>query len=266
MRTVFRPMTRYGILAAVLAATPAFAQEQPGAQPRSTWDFTVGAGAMARPTYEGSDHYTVSPIPLIDIKWNDMVEMGQQGIAAYWHQGALKVGVALAFDPGRDDSKNFFNQGDDRLKGLGNIDLSTGVKVFGSYQLGRLSFNASATKFNGSQNDGVVANVGVGLPLRLADGIILTPHVGATWANDNYMETFFGVTPTQAARSIFTSYTADAGFKDVTVGANLRYRITEHWFAMTDVSVKKLLGSAADSPLTYSATNAVFMAGVGYHF
>jgi len=41
-----------------------------GGQPRSIWDVTIGAGAAVRPTYEGSDRYKVTPIPLVNVTWS----------------------------------------------------------------------------------------------------------------------------------------------------------------------------------------------------
>ncbi|MEC4591124.1 MULTISPECIES: MipA/OmpV family protein [Nitrospirillum] len=255
---------------ATLSAVPALADDPAASQTRQppVWDITVGGGVAVRPNYEGSDHYRVAPLPLVTIRYDDMLALGPEGLSAYWHQGNVRVGAALTFDPGRNDSNTngLFSNGDDRLKGLGDIDTSLGVKLFGAYQLGRISLDASVTKYTGDQNDGVVLTAGAGLPFKLADHLILTPHVGTTWANDNYMQTYFGVTPVQAAHSRFAAYTAGSGFKDVSAGVGALYRFNEHWFVTGDVSVKRLLGDAADSPVTYDATSARAFTAVGYRF
>ncbi|WP_044560881.1 MipA/OmpV family protein [Azospirillum sp. B4] len=261
-----RSSVRAGLLAgASLFAGPALADDQ--APP--LWDINVGAGGMLRPTFDGSDRYRASPVPLVSVRYNDMVTLGPEGISAYWRQGAFKIGAGLTFDPGRDDHKSngLFNNGDDRLKGLGDIDKSLGFKVFGGYELGRLNLDLAVAKYTGDQNDGLLVTGGMSLPLTLwADRLTLTPHVDVTWANDSYTQTYFGVTRAQAANSGFAAYTAGSGFKDIGVGVRAKYRFNEHWSVTGDVTVKQLLGDAADSPITYSATSTLVMAGFGYRF
>ncbi|TWB45129.1 MipA/OmpV family protein [Nitrospirillum pindoramense] len=271
-RKILIPVSTLVTAVASLLAAPAMAEDAT-AQPTSVWpapvwDVSLGAGVAVRPTYEGSDRYQASPVPLFTVRYNDMLTMGPEGLSAYWHHGDFRVGAGLTFDPGRNDSKGngLFNNGDDRLKGMGDVDKSLGFKVFGAYQLGRLSLDLSAVKYTGDQNDGVVVTGGVGLPLKLAERLTLTPHVGVSWASDSYMQAYFGVTPAQAAASRFAAYSAGAGFKDVSAGALARYRITDHWFVTGDVTVKRLLGDAADSPVTYAATSARAFAAVGYRF
>ncbi|MBB6249918.1 MipA/OmpV family protein [Nitrospirillum iridis] len=267
-RNSFLPARAALLVGIALFAAPALADDQPMARQTPLWDITVGGGVALRPTFEGSDRYQASPVPLFTVRYDDMIAVGPEGLSAYWHQGNFRVGAALTFDPGRDDSKGngIFNTGDDRLKGLGNIDSSAGIKVFGAYQLGRVSLDAAVTKYTGDQNDGIVLTTGMGLPLKLADRLMLTPHLGATWANDSYMQTYFGVTPAQAAKSRFTAFNAGSGFKDVSAGVLAVYRFDEHWFVTGDVTGKRLLGDAADSPITYAATSVRAFTAVGYRF
>jgi outer membrane scaffolding protein for murein synthesis (MipA/OmpV family) len=92
------------------------------------------------------------------------------------------------------------------------------------------------------------------------------PHIRASWASTDTMQTYFGVTPVQAAASIFPVFNARSGLRDVRGGANLIYRLNPHWFLATDTSVTQLLGDAAKSPISISNTNVMVTAMVGYHF
>ena len=69
-------------------------------------------------------------------------------------------------------------------------------------------------------------------PLPLTPKLILMPHMRASWANGNYMQTYFGITPVQAAASIFPAFTAGSGVKDVRGGAALIWRFSSHWFVV----------------------------------
>ena len=243
---------------------PALAVTAP-AMPKD-WDITLGVGAAMRPTFEGSDRYTATPIPLLSVRWRDMVSIGDGGLSVYWHR--KRLGGGLTFDSGRKDhgSGGVFESGDDRLKGLGTINASLGLRGFISYRLGPANFELSATKFTGSQNDGVLASFGVSAPLPLTKRLILMPHIRASWASTDTMQTYFGVTPVQAAASMFPAFNAGSGLRDVRGGVNLIYRLNTHWFLATDTSVTQLLGDAAKSPISISNSNLMVTAMVGYHF
>jgi outer membrane scaffolding protein for murein synthesis (MipA/OmpV family) len=232
------------------------------------WDVALGVGAAVRPTFEGSNRTRVSPLPYIDVTYDDMISLGANGLNAYWHQDRIRLGGGVTFDVGRKDSKGngIFDEGDDRLKGLGNIDTAVGFKGFASYDLGFFDIDASVTKFAGTQNDGLLVDFGASLPLKVTDKLMVTTHIGATWADDGYMKTFFGVTPVQAEHSHFSRFSAGAGFKDVGGGINVRYEFDENWFAGAVADIKELTGDASKSPISYSDTNETFLAFVGYHF
>ena len=114
--------------------------------------------------------------------------------------------------------------------------------------------------------DGVLASFGVSAPLPLTKRLILMPHIRASWASTDTMQTYFGVTPVQAAASMFPAFNAGSGLRDVRGGVNLIYRLNPHWFLAGDTSVTQLLGDAAKSPISISNTNVMVTTMVGYHF
>jgi outer membrane protein len=149
---------------------------------------------------------------------------------------------------------------------MGDINGAAGLKLFGSYNFGRLIVSSALTKYDGSDNKGLIADVGANLPFRLSQKLTVTAHVGATWANDQYMQTFFGVTPVQSADSGYSEFTAHAGLKDVDAGFRADYRLDQHWFVSTSIGVKRLEGDAAKSPITFANTEGTFMTVLSYHF
>jgi outer membrane protein len=232
------------------------------------WDVLAGLGAEARPTYQGSDRQFVSVGPYGYVTWNSTVTLGRNGLMAYWHRDGIKIGGGLTYSPGRRDASEhgFFSAGDDRLQGLGNIDRALGLKVFADYPLGPIIFDVSVVKFEGKQNDGVLATIGMSVAIVPTPKITIRPHLSAVWANNEYMETFFGVTPLQSSQSIFPVFIASRGVRDVSAGMSLEWRIDEHWLTGTQFAVRRYEGDAARSPLTFSRTNTVFGVAVGYHF
>jgi len=150
-------------------------------RPRGEWDVTLGAGAAVRPTYEGSDHYIVSPVPFVNVIWRDMISLGVDGLSAYWRYENLRIGGGLSYGTGRQQSSGIFQQGDGRLAGMGDIPAALALKGFADYKLGPVNLNASLTKFTANGNDGVLVNFGIGLPYKLTETTTVRASVSADW-------------------------------------------------------------------------------------
>jgi outer membrane scaffolding protein for murein synthesis (MipA/OmpV family) len=80
------------------------------------------------------------------------------------------------------------------------------------------------------------------------------------------MQTFFGVSPLQASRSVFPQFDAGSGPEDINGGLSIVYRLNKHWFWGADATATKYLDQAARSPITISSTNATVATVIGYHF
>ena len=236
----------------------------------SGWNIALGGGAAVRPTYEGSDRYRGVPWPILDVKWTwaDTISIGPTGISAYLHEGAWRIGVALAYDIGRRDTagNGIFREGDDRLKGLGDIRFAAGPKLFTSYSAGPVTFSESVTQFTGDSNGGVQVDASVSWRQKLTERSILMLHAGASWEDRKRMQEFFGVTPTQALNSVFPEFTPHAGVKDVTGGAIFVYGFDQHLFLVGTADVEKLLDDAASSPIAFRSTGVTGRIGVEHHF
>jgi outer membrane scaffolding protein for murein synthesis (MipA/OmpV family) len=232
------------------------------------WDISLAVGAAMQPTFHGSDRYRVSPVPLVIVRWHDAVSLGVEGLSAYWHHNNLRIGAGVNYEGGRLDhqSDGILSGGDDRLKGLGNVASSVGLRGFLSYRFGPVDVDTSVTKYIGANNKGVLANVGLSAQLPMGKRLVFRPHVGSTWADDNYMRTFFGVSSTQALRSRFPQFATGSGIEDINGGITAVYLLNKHWFLGADASVTRYLGGAARSPITRSNTNATVASVIGYHF
>ncbi|WP_179221769.1 MipA/OmpV family protein [Inquilinus limosus] len=246
----------------ILAVTgmPAVAQEAPDAG-RGDWSFVLGGGALVRPSYEGSDKFSVSPLPFVSINWRDRVflEMGRGLGVNVVRTDALRLGVSVGLAPGRDEDD------EDHLRGLGDIDAAARGHVFGSYSFGMVQLGLDVSKdFGGSE--GVLVRPDVSVKVPLSESWTLSSSVSATWANDDYMQSFFGVSSSQSRKSGLERYDAGAGFKSVDFRVGLNWAISESWFATANVGVGVLLGDAADSPITESEVQPSVGLAVGYRF
>lgn len=115
---------------------------------------------------------------------------------------------------------------------------------------------------------------GVGHTLELALGKSWTvtkrtrfdSQLAMTYGTQQYLDRFFGVTPTEAATSGYAPYTPKAGLRDVRLGFGVHYDISARWVATANTGIQQLVGPAADSPLARSTTHWGFGAGLGWRF
>ncbi|MFM8901649.1 MAG: MipA/OmpV family protein, partial [Burkholderiales bacterium] len=99
---------------------------------------------------------------------------------------------------------------------------------------------------------GQTADVSLGKEWKLSDRLKWSASTGVTWASRSYMRSYFGITSGEASRSGYAVYDPSAGLRDVRVGVGLRYEISRQWVVVANASAQRLLGRAADSPLTRS--------------
>lgn len=261
-----------GFIAALLALSPS-AHGQPANDPfaayskPSAWAVTLGAGVAVRPTFEGSDRYFVSPVPLVSINYNDMISLDTSGLSAYWRTGGLQIGGGLTYNLGRlQGSNSVFTPGDERLYGLGDIPAAAGLRAFANYKLGPVVLGATLTKYLAEGNNGLLIDALVEMPYRLGERTTVTGRLFATWADQSYMQTWFGVTPGQSVTSGYATYQAESGIKNFGLGVNLRHQLGTSWMISADARLSRLTGSADYSPISVSNVNMSFLTMLGYRF
>ena len=248
---------------AELAASPAAADLAPQNYGLTDylrqWHVVLGAGAMVTPEYEGGKEFKVLPVPFVSATFGDTVTVDPRGVSVnvYEIQG-LRLGARLGYDLGRQEDDS------DRLRGLGDIDVAAVAGVSLGYQFGPLQLYGALDKIIGG-SDGLEAKVGVSTS-KTFGRFTLEGGVSATWADDKYMESYFGVTPAQSLLSGHDVYDAQAGFKSVDLTAAVTYMVTANWMVRGQVGVGYLLGDAADSPVVEEKVQPSAMLSIGYKF
>ncbi|NWH08325.1 MAG: MipA/OmpV family protein [Alphaproteobacteria bacterium] len=226
----------------------------------SDWKIVLGGGVALVPEYEGGDELEVSPFPLVSISWRDFIFLDGRGLGInVIHTKDFQVGAAIGYAPGREEDDA------EILRGLGDIDPAARAQIFASYSLGFARLRASVSRDLGG-SEGTQAELGLQSMIPVSDDLRLTGGVSATWADDAYMESYFGVTPTQSLNSGLPIYEAGAGFKRADVSVGLIWNMTETWFVRSEAKVGYLFGDAADSPITQNELQPSFMVGLGYRF
>jgi len=258
--------------------------------PDGSRDMYAGLGLQSGPRYDGTGSRKLSALPVLQLQWSNGVFVS--GMSAGIHLSdspTLEYGPLLAVLPGRDDSGR--RNGLDgigvtnsyvlattpaeraaalrgaRLSGMDEIGTRLQGGAFLNYYLSpQWRLTATALAGSGKDHDGARLDLGV---QRLAAAI--GPHrvslaAGVTLADSKDNQTWFGVTPAEAARSRFPAYQPGGGLQEAHLGVRWHWAWTPSWMLTSSLQAKRLLGSAADSPLAERPANLTVSTAIAYRF
>jgi MipA family protein len=234
------------------------------------WQVTLGAGVMQLPEYPGSDEGRTQALPLVSVRYKRFFLGGAPGsgspggLGAYLYESdRWSLGAVIApdgIDP-REESD------DERLRGLGDIDASVRAGLFTSYRITSwLRLGASALTDVGDKQQGTIANLDAEFTYRPFPKLLLSGGPGISWTDEEYMQTYFGITGEQAARSAFSPYTPAGGVSTVRLSFGAQYLLGSNWFLGARVTAAQLQGDAADSPIVVEKNQNLYALFFGYRF
>jgi outer membrane protein len=223
------------------------------------WDVVIGPVVIYSPAFEGAKDMKIRPFPMFSATIGGIVSVDPRGVSvrAYETKG-FTLDLKGGYELGRAEDD------DDHLEGLGDVDVGGVIGATLGYQIGPAEIYASIDKTIGGSN-GLTGTLGAKVSHRY-ERFLFSAGVSATAADDNHMETYFGVTPKQSTRSGLDAYEANAGIKRFDVEASVTYMVNENWLVRGQLGVGFLTGDAADSPIVQRKVqpNAMFL--VGYKF
>lgn len=259
------------LAATFLALCPLVQAQSVSQEPAYGLSGRIGLGMATVPTYEGSpnDRTVAGPELTLSYRSRDWgtVELGQRGLI--WNAvqaGGFRFGLVAQFDLGRKDNDTTTlnpTPGDKRLAGMGNVRASTEAGVGVGYGPVMLVARQSLGERG---HRGAQADLTVEFPWSLSDRIGLRFAVGATWADRNYMQAYFGVSAAQAQATLFSVYTPKSGLRKVDASVGAEYAIAPGWKLQANVGLTRLGDDAAASPLVGRRSGASAALAVAYAF
>jgi outer membrane scaffolding protein for murein synthesis (MipA/OmpV family) len=225
------------------------------------WSVLGGISAEYGPRYDGARQYHTQGGPTLEIRYRDLAYFSTgEGLGVNLLRGKdYRAGVSMVYDLGRraQDSSD--------TQGLGNVNLAPELKAYGEYLIMPVMLRADVRHALGGY-DGWIADLSVYMPVygKREFFVFLGPSV--TLADDHYMAHYFGVTPAQSAASGYTPYTAHAGLKSANMGGSATWLVTDHWLVNVLAGGQRLLGGAADSPLTLERLQYATALTLAYKF
>ncbi len=218
----------------------------------------LGAGIGVGPRFEGSDQYRGRLVPVIHFTYGSMF-FGLGGVGANLYRDARwRLGASLSLGGGRKESD------DPRLQGLGDVDRTVLGGVFAVYANRGLLARAHLATDIGGNGQGTVVRLDAYGRMRVGEGLAFFAGPGLTWADRRHMQTFYGVTAEQAARSGYPEFEAGNAVQGLRLSAGAAYRAAPNWRLVGLYSLSQLRGDAAASPIIETRTNSSFFVSAMY--
>lgn len=216
----------------------------------------LGIGAMIKPKYEAADAYLVYPFPLISVgrfyvPGIGQVVDGRRRAGIFFYPSFGVVGERKASD-------------DADLSGTNTIDWALELGLGGGFRTEHFRVFAELRQgING--HTGQVGQLGLDGIIYPAEKWEVSVGPRAEFASGEYMDTYFGVTAAEAAASggTLSQYDPGAGFKSVGLAARVSYDLTDDVRLHLQGGYEKLIGDAADSPITKVGSEDQFNVGLG---
>lgn len=263
--------TQAVLAATFLALCPPVQAQSASPEPAYGLSGRIGLGVAAVPTYEGSPNRRALAGPDLSLSYRSRdwgtVEFGQRGL--FWsavEAGRFRFALVAQFDLGRKDTDTSAlnpTPGDKRLAGMGKVQARTeaGVGVgYGPVMLvARQSLGERGPK-------GAQADLTVEVPWSLSDRFGFRFALGATWANRDYMQTYFGVTAAQAQAASFSVYTPTSGCRKVEASVSAEVTMAPNWKLQANVGFSQLGDVAAASPIVDRRNGASAALALVYGF
>ena len=229
-------------------------------QKLADWHVVLGGGAIIAPKYEGSDEFEVMPVPFVSATFRDTVTIDPTGAnIALYEQGPFAFSARLGYEMGRKEDDS------DHLRGLGDVDMGATVGAKAAVKFGPAEIFAQLDKTIGG-SEGLLGTVGIEVSQPLSQSLMVGAGASVVFADENYMQAYFGVTPEQAARSGLARYDAGAGLKRADFSISATYMLNQNWMVRGQAGVGILVGDAADSPIVVDKVQPSGMLLVGYRF
>ena len=251
---------RLSAVLALLASSATFG----AAHAEGGWIVTIGGRVAASPPYEGADHESIRPSPTFNLRRADSPERFEPPDGgttfALFSTRYIAAGPMARFRYARGDKGKF--------AGMDKIDI--GVEPGAFINL----WPTNWLRLRAEGRHGLIGHHG-----WIGDAGVDLVYTGSRWSasiggrtgygDRRYMDTYFGVTPLEAARSPYltASYAPGSGIRYVGGEFALSYRLTGGLRTTFDVGYHRLSDRIAASPIVQVAgSRDQITAGVGVNY
>lgn len=258
------------LFTALFAPSVSHAQSMP-----EGWTANASAGVVYAPAYTGSDHYQLSVVPDLSVKYEDKFFAGVREGVGYnvINTENLRAGPIARYDFGRDDDGERFLRlsGDkaDRIDGMGDVDGAPELGGFVAYDINQALTAKGELRQAVGGHEGLVGDLGLDYHTQVGGfdrPVYFRAGPRMKIASEDYQDAYFGVDAGQSARTGLGVYDPDGGIVSYGVGASVTVPVTERIRATTFAGYDRLGDESGDSPIVESKNQAAIGASIGYAF
>jgi outer membrane scaffolding protein for murein synthesis (MipA/OmpV family) len=202
---------------------------------------TLRAGVQVSPAYFGSDEYELGP----DLAARfDYVRFP----GGFEYGSSRTVGFRTGW--GLQGSFRYIGEReDDAIEGLDDVPWSAEAGLGVGYeQRNWRAFTDVRYGFVG--HNAWVGEIGADAIAYPVEGLTLTAGPRFQFGTDSFAQTYFGVSPEESAASGLEPFHASGGLLATGVEIGARYLFNERWGVEGAATYDRLVGDAADSPIT----------------
>jgi outer membrane protein len=250
------------LLALPLAATAAAAADAPLLGRTTDAIVTLGGGGRVAPEWDGAKAYMLTPMPIVGLKFLRSPLTGKP-------TSDTGFGIAPAF---RFVSKREFTARD-RLWGLERVGATAELGFVVDYT--DTWFRASAEVRQGfGGHHGQIVELGFDGRFRPIDRLTVSAGPRVSFASSEYMNTWYGVTAAESARTGLATHRPGAGLLGAGLAARATWEIDDQWLVRADAGWTRLADKAANSPIVRTdgardqftvGLGVAWRFGVGWH-
>lgn len=231
-------MLQRGILTVLAITLPLSAAAQDDANGVT---FRFGLGPSVAPGYFGSDEYAPGVGAKFELERLRLGSLSQGGSEDY----GLGVKGSVRFVGAR--SADDF----DELTGLEDIDAS--LEIGGGLEFTTPDYDVFAVlRYGVVGHESFVAEFGSDVYFRPTRQLTLKAGPRLLVGDDDYAQTYFGVSDSEAGVSAFDAYPAQGGIMSAGAQAEATYAINDDWEVVGRLSYWQLREDAANSPISQS--------------
>jgi outer membrane scaffolding protein for murein synthesis (MipA/OmpV family) len=210
-------------------------------------DVSIGGGIGFAPDYEGSSDYEIVPVPFASVKWSNGMYFRLEGLTARanllpssWVAG-LQLGPMYNYRAKRSDVEN------NQVDAMNSVSDANELGAFVAFDFNNWYLGLDALADMGQAHDWWYATLSGGYNWVISNAWSLKIGAFTTYANEDYMETYFGVDANNVGASGFAFYDPDGGVKDVGLDLGLGYMINSNWSTRAVGKYTMLVGDADDA-------------------
>ena len=220
----------------------------------------VGLGIAMIPDYVGSDDYKAVPLPFFKYTFNNSQRYiklsGPELSLNLLNHPNLYFGPVVRFYGSRDDDIE-----DDVVKKMRKIDAGLAAGAFLTFEVkeaeprNRINFTLKFVADVSDSYSGYLMDFDLSLWRKVAERWDLFVGAGTTYADGDYMDTYFGVNNGNRGSATvleLPNYSAGSGIRDIRLQAGAIYYFDKNWLFGGLVRAQALLGDAEDSPVVDS--------------